>query len=109
MPAMSDFLSSLNIIGFDASGYLKNHSQSISSLPNIGIAVSGGGLRATFNGAGGLQAFDSREESSGGLGGLLQSSTYISALSGGGWLVGSVFVSGFEVTPTYEVFANAER
>lgn len=94
LPVMSDFLSSLNISGFDVAGYFKNHSQrSIWSLPNIGIAVSGGGLRATFNGAGGLQAFDSREEDSGGFGGLLQSATYLSALSGGGWLVGSIFVS----------------
>lgn len=47
---------------------------------------------------GALQAFDSREEnstSSGHLGGLLQSSTYLAGLSGGGWLVGSVFLNNF--------------
>lgn len=47
---------------------------------------------------GALQAFDSREENSttaGHLGGLLQASTYVAGLSGGGWLVGSIFVNNF--------------
>lgn len=47
---------------------------------------------------GALQAFDSREENStnaGHLGGLLQSSTYLAGLSGGGWLVGSIFLNNF--------------
>lgn len=47
---------------------------------------------------GALQAFDSREAnstSSGHLGGLLQSSTYLAGLSGGGWLVGSIFLNNF--------------
>ena len=47
---------------------------------------------------GALQAFDSREDnsnSSGHLGGLLQSSTYLAGLSGGGWLVGSIFLNNF--------------
>ena len=45
-----------------------------------------------------MQAFDSREINStnaGHLGGLLQSSTYVAGLSGGGWLVGSIFVNNF--------------
>ena len=45
-----------------------------------------------------MQAFDSREINSTGaghLGGLLQSSTYVAGLSGGGWLVGSIFVNNF--------------
>ena len=45
-----------------------------------------------------MQAFDSRETNSTGaghLGGLLQSSTYVAGLSGGGWLVGSIFVNNF--------------
>lgn len=48
--------------------------------------------------AGALQAFDSREQNStaaGHLGGLLQSSTYLAGLSGGGWLVGSIFVNNY--------------
>ena len=49
-----------------------------------------------LNGAGALQAFDDREvngTTSGHLGGLLQASTYVAGLSGGSWLVGSIFVS----------------
>lgn len=51
-----------------------------------------------INSAGALRAFDSREENStttGHLGGLLQSSTYLAGLSGGGWLVGSIFVNNY--------------
>ena len=47
---------------------------------------------------GALRAFDSREDnstSSGHLGGLLQSSTYLAGLSGGGWLVGSIYLNNF--------------
>ncbi len=45
-----------------------------------------------------MQAFDSREENStaaGHLGGILQSATYLAGLSGGGWLVGSIFVNNY--------------
>lgn len=47
--------------------------------PSIGIAVSGGGMRAALFGAGVVNALDSRN---GTFGGLLQSSSYITALSG---------------------------
>jgi lysophospholipase len=68
------------------------------NAPTIGIAMSGGGYRALLVGAGVLAAFDDRTTGSkepGNLGGLLQSSTYVSGLSGGGWLVGSLFVNNF--------------
>jgi lysophospholipase len=67
-------------------------------LPNIGIAVSGGGYRALMNGGGALQAFDNRTTNStvkGQLGGILQSATYLSGLSGGSWLVGSMYMNNF--------------
>lgn len=51
-----------------------------------------------LNGAGVVEAFDSRTPNStntGQLGGLLQSTTYLSALSGGGWLVGSLYTNNF--------------
>jgi len=98
MPAMQDFLQRVNISGFNVTSYFNTHSSNTSSLPSIGIAVSGGGYRALLNGAGAIQAFDSREVdggSSGHLGGLLQSSTYLSGLSGGSWLVGSIYVNNF--------------
>ncbi|CEL04962.1 Putative Lysophosphoplipase A [Aspergillus calidoustus] len=95
---MRDLLGRLNITGFNASAYMDIVSSNTSNVPNIGIAVSGGGYRAMLNGAGALKAFDSRTSNStatGHLGGLLQSATYVSALSGGGWLVGSVFLNNF--------------
>ena len=95
---MQDLLGRLNISGFDAESYITDHAKNASALPNIAIAVSGGGYRACLNGGGAVQAFDSRElnsTASGHLGGLLQSATYLAGLSGGGWLVGSIFVNNF--------------
>ena len=95
---MQDLLGSLNISGFDAESYITNHAKNVSALPNVAIAVSGGGYRACLNGGGAVQAFDSRElnaTAAGHLGGLLQSATYLAGLSGGGWLVGSIFVNNF--------------
>jgi len=51
-----------------------------------------------MNGAGALAAFDNRTTGStepGQLGGILQASTYISGLSGGSWLVGSLYTQNF--------------
>ena len=55
-----------------------------SAFPKIGIAVSGGGLRAAQYGAGVLSALDARNESAkaAGTGGLLQVTSYLSGLSG---------------------------
>ena len=95
---MRDLLGRLNISGFDAESYINKNAKNASALPNIAIAFSGGGYRACMSGGGGFQAFDSREVNSTGaghLGGLLQSSTYVAGLSGGGWLVGSIFVNNF--------------
>ncbi|KAL8676243.1 MAG: hypothetical protein Q9186_007229 [Xanthomendoza sp. 1 TL-2023] len=95
---MRDLLQRINIPNFDAQQYITNNGRNRSALPNIGIAMSGGGYRALLNGAGAIAAFDAREEnatSAGHLGGLLQSATYLGGLSGGGWLVGSLFVNNF--------------
>lgn len=95
---IKDFLQRNPIPGFDSGKYLDGVTANSSSLPNIGIAVSGGGYRAMLNGAGVVAAFDSRSPnntSKGQLGGLLQSATYISGLSGGGWLVGSIYTNNF--------------
>ena len=108
--AMSDLLDRLNITGFDAVSYLKTHASNASALPNVAIAASGGGYRAMLNGAGGIKAFDSREPNSttgGHLGGLLQSSTYLAGLSGGGWLVGSIMVNNFSTIGSLQVGSNA--
>ncbi|KAL9616878.1 MAG: hypothetical protein Q9160_008300 [Pyrenula sp. 1 TL-2023] len=94
---MRDFLSRMNITGFDADGYFRSTTNT-SNLPNVGIAMSGGGYRAMLNGAGALAAFDSRTDNStntGHLGGLLQSANYLAGLSGGSWLVGSIYMNNF--------------
>ncbi|KAH8700217.1 lysophospholipase Plb1 [Talaromyces proteolyticus] len=96
--AMKDFFGHVNISNFDAAGYINKVSGSATDLPNIAIAVSGGGYRAMLTGAGAVKAFDSRTSnstSSGQLGGLLQSATYIAGLSGGSWLMASIFVNNF--------------
>jgi lysophospholipase len=71
------------------------------AIPNLGIAASGGGYRAAIFDAGVLNALDGRNSSSisAGLGGLLQSATYLSGLSGGSWLLTSLVQANF---PTFE-------
>ncbi|KAI0362958.1 hypothetical protein BV20DRAFT_1117055, partial [Pilatotrama ljubarskyi] len=71
------------------------------ALPNVGIATSGGGLRAAFFGAGVLSALDGRNRTSveEGMGGLLQATSYISGLSGGAWLVLSLSQADFPTLP----------
>ncbi|KAJ5825636.1 hypothetical protein N7474_002774 [Penicillium riverlandense] len=96
--AMKDFLGRLDFGSLDASSHIEQNAGNASALPNIGIAASGGGYRALMNGGGALQAFDSRTPNSslqGHLGGILQSATYLSGLSGGSWLVGSIYLNNF--------------
>ncbi|KAH6710556.1 lysophospholipase catalytic domain-containing protein [Leptodontidium sp. MPI-SDFR-AT-0119] len=95
--ALRDFLRRANITGFDTDAYIGNSADE-NTLPSIGIAISGGGYRAMMNGAGAIAAFDNRTTNStdqGKLGGILQASTYISGLSGGSWLVGSLYAQNF--------------
>ncbi|KAL7620644.1 Lysophospholipase 1 [Parahypoxylon ruwenzoriense] len=95
---MIQFLRNSKLTDFDAAGFVTSNAQNFSVVPNIGIAVSGGGYRALLNGAGFIAAADSRvpgSTESGGIGGLLQSATYLAGLSGGGWLVGSIFANNF--------------
>lgn len=96
IPYIRQLLKRINIPNFDSDEYLKNAETNTTALPNIGIAVSGGGYRAMLSGAGALAAWDIRSDGSqkeGNLGGLLQSATYLSGLSGGGWLVGSLMMN----------------
>jgi lysophospholipase len=93
---MRNLLTRLNISDFNATQYFTSFQPL--SLPNIGIAFSGGGYRALLNGAGAFAAFDEHTNNStapGQLGGLLQSATYVSGLSGGSWLVGSIYTNNF--------------
>lgn len=96
---MTDFLKRAGIRDFDAAAYMSRVEKDVASQPNVAIAVSGGGYRALMNGAGFLAAADDRMPGStqgkGSIGGLLQSATYLAGLSGGGWLVGSMFTNNF--------------
>nr|OQO17926.1 hypothetical protein B0A51_12857 [Rachicladosporium sp. CCFEE 5018] len=95
---MKQLLARLNISGLDTDKYISDHQSNVSNLPNIGIALSGGGYRAMLNGAGVVQAFDSRTVNStnaGHLGGLLQAATYLAGLSGGSWAVSSLYANNF--------------
>ncbi|RAL02836.1 uncharacterized protein BO80DRAFT_492094 [Aspergillus ibericus CBS 121593] len=109
--AMKDFFGHINMSSFDAVSYINNHASNITNIPNIGIAVSGGGYRALTNGAGAIKAFDSRTEHStetGHLGGLLQSATYLSGLSGGGWLLGSIYINNFTTISNLQTYKAGE-
>ncbi|SPO00299.1 probable lysophospholipase (lpl) [Cephalotrichum gorgonifer] len=96
--ALKDILGRANISDIDTNGYIDNIVSSGGTVPRIGIAISGGGYRALMNGAGAIAAFDNRTADSvgqGKLGGILQAATYLSGLSGGSWLVGSLYVQNF--------------
>ena len=71
------------------------------AFPTLGIATSGGGHRAAIFGAGVLNALDGRNRTSvrAGTGGLLQTATYLSGLSGGSWLVSSLAQADFPTLP----------
>ncbi|KAJ6593826.1 phospholipase B [Mycena capillaripes] len=62
-------------------------------FPKVGLAIPGGGLRAAQYGAGCLSGLDARNDSSkaAGTGGLLQVASYMTGLSGGSWVTGSLF------------------
>lgn len=62
---------------------------------SIALAFSGGGYRAMLCGAGEILALDDRYEdlTRKALGGLLQSSSYISGLSGGSWMIGTLVLN----------------
>jgi lysophospholipase len=55
----------------------------IENLPTLALALSGGGTKAGLTTARAIYGLDGRESSNSSVAGLLQSMTYISALSGG--------------------------
>lgn len=92
LPALKDFLKR----GFknftSDTSLIDNLLSDESKAPKIAVACSGGGYRAMLSGAGMLSAMDNRTDGANehGLGGLLQSATYLAGLSGGNWLVGTL-------------------
>ncbi|PWY92825.1 lysophospholipase Plb3 [Aspergillus heteromorphus CBS 117.55] len=111
IPSMKDFFRHIDMGAFDAVSYLTDHASNISNIPNVGIAVSGGGYRSLTTGGGALKAFDSRTKDAnqpGHLGGLLQSATYLSGLSGGGWLVGSIYLNNFTTISDLQTYREGQ-
>lgn len=107
VPALKAFLGRVGIANFNASSYIETYSNDISNIPNVALAISGGGLPAMMNGAALLKATDNRTDGAlgeGQLGGLLQSATYVAALSGGSWGLSSVFMNNF--TTVQDLQAN---
>ncbi|KLO12267.1 phospholipase B [Schizopora paradoxa] len=98
--AWQDWLGNGSAIGYNLSSFGGNYSK-------IGIAISGGGYRAAQYGAGVLSGFDARNSSAvaAGTGGMLQVTSYISALSGGSWLTGSLFFNDWPTIPDM-IFGN---
>lgn len=97
-PKLISFLNGLNMSDYKGDNYFdnyfKNNASNYSDSPiNIGLSFSGGSFRALLTGAGEMTALDSRTNFSSNataLQGLMDSSTYISGLSGGSLLVASV-------------------
>ncbi|EMG49811.1 Lysophospholipase 3 [Candida maltosa Xu316] len=89
-----DFLSTKsNLTDFDAESFINDNAANHNIT--IGLAFSGGGYRAMLCGAGQMLGMDGRYDDANnhGLGGLLDSATYVSGLSGGNWLVGSLVLN----------------
>ncbi|KAL9614306.1 MAG: hypothetical protein Q9167_001189 [Letrouitia subvulpina] len=98
LDALKGYLSRLELKDFDVDYYVKAvQASNYSHVPVMGLAISGGGSTSAFTGTGALRALDARLEASitQRTGGLLQSLTYTSGLSGGAWPVTSFAVNNF--------------
>ncbi|BGP44531.1 hypothetical protein JCM10450v2_000345 [Rhodotorula kratochvilovae] len=95
----------LNDNATGSTGY--NMMDIVNAKPNLGIAVSGGGLRASLYAAGTLSALDSRNSST--AGGLLQLASYLAGLSGGSWTVTSLALNDLEPIYSLVTGENSSR
>ncbi|KAJ7246015.1 acyl transferase/acyl hydrolase/lysophospholipase [Mycena rebaudengoi] len=96
--AWSAYLANVQATGARLPAYVSDILKgNATNAPTLGIAQSGGGLRAAMVGAGVLSALDGRNTTAQhvGTGGLLQAATYLTALSGGSWLVTSLAQANF--------------
>ncbi|CAH7670781.1 lysophospholipase catalytic domain-containing protein [Phakopsora pachyrhizi] len=100
LPLWKSYLSRANLTNFDVDQFLNVQPVAGETVPNIALAVSGGGIRALLGGAGTLSALDDRNSAAvdAGTGGILQLANYITGLSGSSWLIGSWATSNF---PTF--------
>lgn len=86
--ALEEYLERLQIEGLDIPQYIELlRNTNFAQVPTLGLVISGGGWASALTGTGVLRALDSRLEAATEqrTGGLLQSMTYISGLSGGSW------------------------
>ena len=92
--SLHSYLPRAGITGFDLQHYLDSINPS--NVPIVGLAISGGGTQSGMGGLGLWQAFDERYPPAveSGVGGLIQCLTYLTGLSGGGFLtVSSLYVT----------------
>lgn len=84
IPAWRSYLSRAELTDFEIDSFIPSQGIPGVTLPNIGLAISGGGIRALLGCAGVLNAFDDRNEQANqaGTGGILQLANYITGLSG---------------------------
>ncbi|KAF8955480.1 lysophospholipase [Flammula alnicola] len=69
-------------------------------LGSLGIALSGGGLRAAYFAAGVLTSLDGRNKTHPtGTNGVFQAATYLAGLSGGGWFTTALIQANFPPVP----------
>jgi lysophospholipase len=85
-----EFLDNLQIPDYNQSSFANYFDLLNQSNINIGLSFSGGGFRALLTGAGELMALDSRTTKNSTLKGLLDSSAYITGLSGGSILLSTL-------------------
>ena len=82
--------------------WLKKQGVSCTSpLPSVGLASSGGGLRALLETAGVVKALDGRDSNLG-TSGLYQGLTYQSGLSGGSWFLSSLAANNWPTVSSLE-------
>lgn len=84
--SLEAYLERLNLDDFDTDEYISRLNYT-NQTPVMGMAISGGGFGSAFTGAGLIRALDDRLPAANEqrTGGLLQSMTYLSGLSGGSW------------------------
>ncbi|KAG0143086.1 hypothetical protein CROQUDRAFT_679888 [Cronartium quercuum f. sp. fusiforme G11] len=105
IPIWREYLSRVNLEDFSINDFFRNADleggKAGHTLPNVGLAFSGGGVRATLVGASVMNALDSRNKEAliARTGGVLQLANYACGLSGGSWLIGSWAISNYPTLP----------
>ncbi|PMD48090.1 FabD/lysophospholipase-like protein [Hyaloscypha variabilis F] len=99
--ALHDYLDRLTLEDFDLHEFAHRIKESnYQNVPTLAMAISGGGYRSGYTGTGIMRAMDSRLPAANleKIGGLLQSLTYLTGQSGGGFPVGSFLTHNFPTT-----------